>query len=315
MTRINRHRWTNLLQVIVLFGGMVGLLGLIGWIVAGPVGLAWMVVMGLLVMISGARLSPRLVLKLYGAREVRPTQAPEIHALIVEIARRAELPAVPRLFYIPSPTMNAFTVGGRESSIITITAGLLSGLDLRECAGVLAHEISHIRHNDTWIMSLADMVSRLTRFMSTLGLLLLLVNLPLVLMDRGAVSWLLIALLVFAPTISGLLQLALSRSREYQADLDAAILSGDPEGLARALERLERGQGGLWERLLQRRKGAAVPSLLRTHPSTAERIRRLLSLRLEAPEPVVRVMRRHRPPEHVTLIRPRPHWRLSGLWY
>ncbi len=124
-------------------------------------------------------------------------------------------------------------------------------------------------------------------------------------------------LLIFAPTIGGLLQLALSRAREYDADLDAAALTGDPEGLASALALLERKQGAMWEGLILPGSRVPEPSLLRTHPKTENRIARLLALRPEGSRPFVLPQGRPVPgPSIVPVIRnPRIHWMRMGIWY
>lgn len=142
---------------------------------------------------------------------------------------------------------------------------------------MLAHEVAHIRANDLWIMNLSDTVGRLAHMLAYLGLFALLLTVPAT--ATGTFWPLLIALvLAVSPTVVTLLQLALARSREYDADLEAASLTGDPEGLAAALQTLERQQGRLWERLMAPRGGGADPLLLRTHPPTDERVERLRSL-------------------------------------
>ena len=124
-------------------------------------------------------------------------------------------------------------------------------------------------------MGLADVLNRITGFMSTLGL----IGIPLMFGTGWNIPLGGLLLLIFAPTIGGLLQLALSRAREYDADLDGATLTGDPEGLASALALLERKQGAVWEGLVLPGSRLPEPSLLRTHPNTADRIARLLALR------------------------------------
>ena len=144
--------------------------------------------------------------------------------------------------------------------------------------GVLAHEISHIRNNDLWVMGLADAVRRFTRLLSWMGQLLLLLNLPMLGLGGDTFPWLLVLLLIGAPILSFLLQLALSRTREYDADLDAATLTGNPRGLANALAKMERLEGTWLERLLLSGRRRPQRSVFRTHPNTADRIRRLLEL-------------------------------------
>jgi len=168
--------------------------------------------------------------------------------------------------------------------VIAISDGMLRSLDLRELAGVLAHEISHIRNRDLWLMSLADLIGRLTRLMTLLGLALLVVGLPLWLGAAAQLPWALLLLLLFAPQLTMLLQLALSRAREFDADLDAAGLTGDPAGLASALLKLERRQRGVWEQILMPGRRLPEPSLLRSHPPTAQRVARLEALSGRAAE-------------------------------
>jgi heat shock protein HtpX len=216
--------------------------------------------------------------------------------------------------------MNAFTVGNRADSAIALTDGLLRRLTMREITAVLAHEVSHVANNDMWVMGLADLVSRITSTLSLFGQMLVLINLPLLMLGGVTLPWLPLLLLVAAPTISALLQLALSRAREYDADLDGAQLTGDPAGLASALQKLERYQGGLLERVLLPGRRIPDPSLLRTHPHTEERVRRLLALAGQGPPTLPPPMQipadmnedaRGRT-EH-SLRRPRWHW--TGLWY
>jgi heat shock protein HtpX len=182
-----------------------------------------------------------------------------------------------------------------------------------------------------WIMALADAVSRIVRVMSFAGQVLILINLPMFLTEYGAMPWLPLLLLAFAPTLSALLQLALSRSREFDADLEAARLTGDPLGLADALEKLERHQEHLWRRVLLPGYRNRQPSLLRTHPNSAERIARLRALAQSAargPEYGAARAPEHsavRPPEslspHPLLAtdwlppRARPRQRWHGLWF
>ncbi len=145
--------------------------------------------------------------------------------------------------------LNAFAVGTRKHAAIAVTDGLVRQLDMRELVGVVAHEISHVRNNDLWVMGLADMFSRTTSILSLIGQFLLFLNLPLILLSQVTVNWFAIFLLIFAPNLSALAQLALARTREFDADLNAARLTGDPDGLASALVKIERAQGGWLERI------------------------------------------------------------------
>jgi heat shock protein HtpX len=257
-------------------------------------------------------------MRLYGASRIGADQAPVLWKAVSRLAERAELPARPELYYVPSRMLNAFAVGTRERSAIAVTDGLLRQLDLRELVGVLAHEISHVRNNDLWVMGLADMFSRATSTLSLVGQFLLLLNLPLVMFSAVSINWLAILLLVFAPTLSALTQLALSRTREYDADLNAARLTGDPAGLASGLAKIERLQGGWLERIFMPGRRIPEPSLLRTHPQTEERIARLMALkpalaggeRLPFEEPAFDARAGMGRP-----VLPPPRWHISGLWH
>jgi heat shock protein HtpX len=218
------------------------------------------------------------------------------------------------LFYIPSQIMQAFTVPIRRGAAISVTDGLLRGMAANEVAAVLGHEISHVRHHDIGIMALADMITKMTRFLSFFVVIFVIVNLPFMMAGEAVLPWPAVLLLVFAPTLSVLIQLALSRAREFDADLGAVELCGDPDALASALARLERYQGRLWTQMLLPGYRLPEPSLLRSHPLTDERVHRLAGL---APGPRLRSLERPRRPEQVEIgTRPHPpRWRRSGFWY
>lgn len=306
----------NRLQTGLLAGGSIFLLVLCAYIFAGVTGIIWAALFGAISVWLAQRVSPQMVLKLYRARQIQPEDSPQLAGLVRKLTARADLPAVPALYYVPSNLMNAFAVGGREESAIAVTDGLLRGLDLRQLAGVLAHEMSHIRNQDLKVMALADMVSRMTSAMSTVGLLTLLFYAPTIFSGGAQVPWLGIALLMAAPTIGALLQLALSRTREYEADLDAAQMTGDPEGLASALIALERSQGRRWEMMLP---GGRVPqpSVLRTHPKTSERVSRLMHLRNTTGQHIDIPAGSLDLPHGSVPVIPGPRYRLRGmgLWY
>ena len=141
-------------------------------------------------------------------------------------------------------------MGFGKKGAIAVTHGLLRLFTLRELVGVLSHEVSHIRNNDTWVMSFADVVSRVTGTLSLFGQLLVLINLPLYFLGNRSLPWVPVILMTLAPAFSALMQLALSRTREFDADLHAAQLSRDPTGLATALEKLEAYQ----EKLMEKRR-------------------------------------------------------------
>jgi heat shock protein HtpX len=290
-----RHRTLNTVQTWLLAGGSLVLLAITAWAFGGWTGIIYAVVFGAISMIIVRRVSPQMVLTMYKAQPVSRAEFPAGVEIVEELARRAGLPAAPRLYVVPSKMMNAFAVGRREDSAIAITDALARNLTLRELAGVLAHEMSHVAHEDVKVMAFADMVARFTSLMSTLGLISLFLNIVGFAGGMEAqVPWLAVLVLLAAPTIGGLLQLALSRTREFDADLGAALLTGDPDGLASALTKLERAQGRAWENVFLPTGRNPNPSVLRTHPLTAERVKRLMALkagvdpRLPGPPPAVR---------------------------
>jgi heat shock protein HtpX len=277
-----RNRVLNAVHTWLLAGGALLLLAVTAWAFGGTAGIIYAVVFGGVSVWAMRRISPQMVLSMYRAREVREAEFPTGISIVTELARRAGLPAVPRLYVIPSRLMNAFAVGRRDQSAIAITDALARTLTPRELAGVLAHEMSHIAHEDVKVMALADMVSRFTSLMSTVGLISLFFNIGSYASGvAGSVPWLAVAVLLASPTVGGLIQMALSRTREFDADLGAALLTGDPDGLASALTRLERAQGRIWENILLPGGRIPDPSVLRTHPLTADRIARLRALKAD----------------------------------
>jgi heat shock protein HtpX len=276
--RFTSHRGLNRLQTLLLLGFMTGYAGLASWLLWGADGLWFLLVWGAFLLLFSPQFSARWVLRMYGARPLLSAQAPEYHQALGVLAERAGLPSPPTLWWVPSPMVNAFAVGSRDASAIAVTDGLLRTLSPRELVAVLAHETAHIAHGDLFVMSLADIISRITSAMGFVGLILLLLALPQILAGSDVNAWPFL-LLAAAPQVSLLAQLGLSRTREFDADLSAARLTDDPEGLAQALVKLERVQSGFLHRIFFPGRGVPEPSWLRTHPTTDERVQRLLDLR------------------------------------
>jgi len=314
--RIIRHKFRNLFHTALLLAGMILLLAILGLLLAGVSGLVWASVLGLIFLLFSQQVSPQLVLRMYKARPLSPAEASGLYQLLQALARRANLVHVPQLYYIPSQMMNAFALGNRNASAVAITDGLLRRLTLRELAGVLAHEISHVGHNDMQVMRVADTASRMTSLFSSFGQFLLFINLPLLFMGARTISWLAILLLIAAPTLSGLLQLALSRTREFDADLSAVQLTGDPGGLASALQKLEYYHSNILKRILMPGHSIPAPSTLRTHPKTSERVERLSHLAGERePWVVQEIEDGFAAPTRTAQVTRKPSWRMMGLWY
>jgi heat shock protein HtpX len=307
------HDLRNLLHTIILIAGSALLVAAIAWTVFGPEGLVWAAIAAGIGLWTLGRASPKMVLGLYKARPVAPDELPELHHIVRELAVRAELPAIPQLYYVPSKMLNAFAVGRKEDSAIAVTDGLIRTMSLRQLAGILAHETAHIRNGDLKVMGLADVLNRITSLISTLGWL----GIPVIFGTNWQIPIHGLALMIAAPTIGGLLQLALSRTREYDADLDGATLTGDPEGLASALASLERRQRGIWEGLALPGGRVPEPSMLRTHPKTEDRIKRLMAVRNVTSRPaMIAEGTAHPGPSIIPPIRnPRIQWQRMGLWY
>ncbi len=317
MSRHRLHKLRNVVHSAVLIAGMGLIAGVIAWILWGGQGVLWTLGGVALLIAFSPSMPPAAVLSLYRARPLRRAELPEVHEVLDEVARRAGLATVPRLYYLPSAMLNAFTLGRRDHAAIALSDGLLRHMSLLELGGVLAHETAHIVNNDLWIMNLADTMSRVTTLLTYLGLFLLLLNLPAVAMGAVVVPWPVVLLLLLAPTLMSLLQLALSRAREYDADLEGARLLGDPDGLAAALMTMERVQGRILETLIMPGRRVPAPSVLRSHPPTRRRIQRLRDLGATAWPPALppRAGEREPVPAGTWPVRAAPRWRWSGVWY
>lgn len=312
------HRRRNLTQSAALIGGIGIILIAATWLMWGMAGVfgALAALSGLVLL--GPHVPPEAVMRLYRGQKIAPDADTQLNALMNVLAHRAELPARPALYVIPSLTINAFAAGTPNHSAVAVTEGLLRRLSMREISGVLAHELSHIRNNDLWVLGIADVVTRFLQLLSYVALALALINVIAAIDGHRYVSWWVVALLYLAPLASNLLQLGLSRAREFDADFEAAALTGDPTGLAGALNNLDRHTGHFWEDLMFPVPARRVPqpSLLRSHPTTEDRIARLMALQgqptLEpiviAEEPMVSLV-------GFGPIAMRPRYRWPGLWF
>jgi heat shock protein HtpX len=312
------HRSRNTLHSLLLVGGLGLLTGFSAWLIWGGMGIAITLVAIGVIYAFAPRVPPALIMRMYRARQIDPRGGGQLIQIIDVLADRAELPAMPRIYVIPSMTLNAFATGTPQNAAIGITEGLLRRLSLNEVAGVLAHEISHIRNNDLAVMSLADVMTRFTQMLAYLALFLAIFNLPAFLLGDAEISFWGLLLLYLAPTAGSLIQLALSRTREHDADLEGASLTGDPASLASALEKLERYQGRFWEDMMLPVPGRRIPqpSLLRSHPLTAERVARLRALENRPLLPQISVAQEPAQVETnsaTTAMRPRYRW--TGTWF
>jgi heat shock protein HtpX len=230
--------------------------------------------------------SDRIVLRMYGARPVTEAESPELYAIVADLAQRAQIP-MPKVYLIPSPALNAFATGRNPShAAVAVTEGLLRTLDRSEISGVLAHELSHVRHRDILIGTVAatlagaiSMVASMARWGAILGTGRS--------DDRGGNALGVLLISMFAGLAAMLVQMAVSRSREYEADAGAARLLGNPMPLVSALRKLEIGAQRLPMQanpatahmfIVNPLRGGGIAKLFSTHPTTEERIRRLQAL-------------------------------------
>ena len=269
------HQVTNQIQSLLLIITMAGLLGLLGFVIGGMAG----VKLAMMVAALGLAFTPAVptpfAMARMGAQPMDPGQFPGLYTLLGHLARRAGLESMPVLYYLPSKQPNAFAMGNGRESGIGITRGLLSALNTREMAGILSHEITHIKNNDTQVMVMSAVFGRLIGMLSITGQVMLIICLPLMLAGMMEVNLMLLAVLAFAPWLSMFLFQALSRTREFEADLGSVTLLDDPEALAAALVKVEQ-----WQRTTLRRFFPYIrrpDPMLMSHPPTAERIRRLMA--------------------------------------
>jgi len=226
-----------------------------------------------------------MVMKMYKAQPIQRHQSPILYDNFVLLCQRAELTPIPQLFYIPSKMANAFAVGKGKTAAVGITDGVARMMNHREMAGILAHEITHIRCRDTTTMGIADIMSRSVSLVARVGFFMMLFSASTFLMGRGGLNLLLSALVMMgSPMVATMLQLALSRTREFNADRGAAMLTGDIEGLSSALLKLEQQKPrGLFDMIFRPGNRRKQPNMLRTHPPTEDRIAALKAL-IEEPE-------------------------------
>jgi heat shock protein HtpX len=288
----------NQLKTVVLLGALSALLVGVGGAVA-PQSLTLFVVLALAMNLGAYFFSDRIVLAMSRAREVSPQQAPELHGLVADLAARAGIPR-PRVYLTPETQPNAFATGRNpRHGVIAVTAGILEALDRRQLRGVLAHEIAHIRNRDILLSSIAAALASLITYVAQALSFGLLFGGRDDEEESTPASGFLVALV--APLAATLIQLGISRSREYLADETGARLTGDPDALADALVRLHHGAElvpsgatpATASLYIVNPLAAAGRSLLQwfsTHPSTEERVRRLrgMSPRGHRPGPLYR---------------------------
>jgi heat shock protein HtpX len=274
----------NWFKTGMLMAAIMALFGVVGALLGGGQGMLLALVFGAAMNLWAYWFSDTMVLKLYRAQEVDEHSAPELYGMVRELAGRAGLP-MPRVYVIDEPQPNAFATGRNpEHAAIAATKGILQLLSERELRGVLAHELSHVKHRDiltsTITASIAGAISTLAQFGMFFGGR----------DDDHRNPLVAILVLILAPIAAMLIQLAISRGREYEADRGGAEVSGDPRALADGLAKIERYARGMpletaethpataQMMIINPLSGGGISGLFRTHPPTEERIRRLLAM-------------------------------------
>ena len=277
-------RWNNHLKTIVLLGALSALLIAVGNVVA-PGHLGVLAILALGMNLGAYFFSDRLVLRMHGAREIDAAQEPKLHGMVRELAVRAQIP-MPRVFLIDDSQPNAFATGRDPAhGVVAVTSGILEILSARELRGVLAHELAHIRNRDILISTIAACVTGVITYAAHAVGFFGMGNHS---NDDGehASPFTGILMAMIAPLAASIIQLGISRSREYLADETGAEISGDPLALASALARLEEAATVVPSAAAQPATaslfivnpfagGERMARLFSTHPATADRIARL----------------------------------------
>lgn len=275
----------NWIKTFILMAAITALFGVIGAFIGGQNGMILALGFALVTNLGAYWFSDKMVLSMYGTREVDETSAPELVGIVRELAHNAGLP-MPRVYLIDEAAPNAFATGRNpEHAAVAATTGILNILTRRELRGVLAHELAHVRHRDILISTIAATMAGAIAALAQFGMFF---------GGRDSegrnnpVAAILVMLL--APIAAALIQMAISRAREFDADHGGAEISGDPEALASALAKIERAAQGevmpaaedhpatAQMMIINPLHGRGLAGLFATHPDTQERIRRLMQL-------------------------------------
>jgi heat shock protein HtpX len=276
----------NWLKTSILMAAIMALFGAIGSYIGGASGMLIALLFGGAMNLFAYWFSDTMVLKMYNAREVDEATAPQFYAMVRDLAQRAGLP-MPRVYLIDEAQPNAFATGRNpQNAAVAATTGILQLLSAREIRGVMAHELAHVRHRDILISTLsatmAGAISALANFAMFFG--------GRDSEGRPANPLAGIAVALLAPLAASLIQMAISRAREFEADRGGAEISGDPRALADALTRIDSYARGIrmpaaeahpataQMMIMNPLSGGGIAGLFSTHPSTEERVARLRAM-------------------------------------
>lgn len=283
-----------MLKTTILLAFLTGLLVLIGDYFGGTSGMIIAFLFAVIMNFGSYWYSDKIVLKVYRAKEVSPAEAPNLHRIVDGLAMKAGIPK-PKVYIVESGMPNAFATGRNpEHAAVAATTGILELLSYEEMEGVLAHELAHVKNRDTLISAIAATLAGVVTMLASMAQWAAIFggfggNRD---DDNGGIIGL-IVMAVVAPIAATLIQLAISRSREYAADAEGASISRKPWALASALEKLEYGNSNYSPKvsdvqakessahmfIVNPLKGGAIQSLFSTHPATDERVKRLRSMR------------------------------------
>jgi heat shock protein HtpX len=278
----------NYVRTAILLAGMTALFMGVGFMIGGEAGMLIALAVAAGMNFFAYWSSDKVVLRMYGARQVSRADAPAFYGIVEQLARKAELP-MPKVYVMENDQPNAFATGRNpENAAVAATTGLLRNLTHEEIAGVMAHELAHVKNRDTLIMTITATIAGAISMLANFAMFASFFgggnrNNPL-----GIVGVLLVA--IMAPMAAMLVQMAISRTREYAADRMGAEISGRPLWLASALEKLQHGAQAIDNEAAEKNPATAhmfiinplhahsIDSLFSTHPSTENRIRRLREL-------------------------------------
>ena len=277
---------TSQIKTALLLGLLTVLILAVGQALGGRGGLVIAFVFAMLMNVGSYWFSDKIVLSMYGAQELAPGDAPALHAMVEELARNAGIPK-PRVMIVPQEAPNAFATGRNpEHGVVAVTEGILRVLSPEELRGVIAHEIGHIRNRDILVQSIAAVLGGVVMMLANMAQWAAIFGGGSRDNEEGSGPGLLGGLLVaiLAPIAASLIQMAISRSREYLADATGAQISGAPLALAGALGKLDAYARQIPMQanpatenmfIVNPFSGMSMASLFSTHPSTEDRIRRL----------------------------------------